>query len=120
MRRALILPALLLTLAGCSSAAEAPTAGKASAPPSDPDRAACHAVSEVNTAKQHLDPARTASAAQLAMQAQAQQIRKAAGTVQEASTAVATTAKPAEKTSLAQAWLDLSGACGTLYGPGPW
>ena len=109
-------------LTGCSSAAEAPAAGPASAPPSDPDRAACHAVSEVNTAKQHLDPARTGSAAQVAMQAQAQQIRKAAGTVQEASTAVATTPKPAEtlKTSLAQAWLDLSGACGTLYGPAPW
>jgi hypothetical protein len=115
MRKALFLPALLLILPGCGAEpAQAPTAA------ADPnaDKAACAAVTEVNTEKAHLDPARTGQAAQVAAQATQEAIRTAAGTVQEASAAVAAAApKPPEKLNLAmaQAWLDLSSVCGALY-----
>ncbi|WP_229075622.1 hypothetical protein [Actinoplanes sp. DH11] len=121
MRRMLFLPVVLLILSGCGAEpAEAPAAAPAGA---DPDRAACHAVSEVNEAKAHLDPARTGQAAQVAAQASQQAIREAAGTVRETSAAVAAAApKPAEtlNVAMAQAWLDLAGACGKVYGEAPW
>jgi hypothetical protein len=118
MRKALFLPVLMLILSGCGAEpAEAPSAADANKP--DTNQAACAAVTEVNVAKAHLDPARTGQAAQVAAQATQETIKKAAVTVQETSAAVAAAApKPEEKLNLAmaQAWLDLSSACGELYG----
>ncbi|BBH69523.1 hypothetical protein ACTI_62080 [Actinoplanes sp. OR16] len=116
MRKALFLPALLLILPGCGAEpAEAPEP----VAQTDTNKVACAAVTEVNVAKAHLDPARTGQAAQVAAQATQESIRTAAGEVRETSAAVAAAApKPEQKLNLAmaQAWLDLSSACGELYG----
>lgn len=118
MRRALFLPVLLLIFSGCSAEPAAAPVAAPESPAADVNRAACTAVDQVNADKAHLDPARTGQAAQLAGKATQESIRKAAGPVQETSAAVAAAApKPAEKLNLAmaQAWLDLSSACGALY-----
>ncbi|WP_433833067.1 hypothetical protein ACQP2E_17840 [Actinoplanes sp. CA-015351] len=118
MRKTLFLPVLLLIFSGCSAEPAAAPVAAPTASLADVNRVACTEVSEVNAEKAHLDPARTGEAAQVAAQATQDSIRTAATNVQKASGAVAAAApEPGEKLNLAmaQAWLDLSSACGALY-----
>ncbi|MEU8244354.1 hypothetical protein AB0C07_39370 [Actinoplanes missouriensis] len=119
MRRALLLPVLVLALAGCGAEPAAAPVAAGEPASADADKAACAAVNDVNAAKAHLDPARTGKAAEVAAKATQESIRTAAGTVRDTSAAVAAAApKPPEKLNLAmaQAWLNLSSACGEING----
>lgn len=123
-----VLPILAAaTLAGCGS--EPSTATPASTPaitaPTsavDTNRAACHAISEVNDASEDLNPAFTRPAAMVAMKAQYRRLADAGGQVLEATADVEAADDPRGEPNIAlsRAWLEAADSCGDLYGDGPW
>ena len=128
--RAILTATLLVTLAACSDsepeAAPSPTGAATSAAPSsttDPDRAACHAVSEGPDTPTWQDAIALAEVANLSAHANDAGIASAGDELAETVVRVQSgelEAGPEGNLALNKALLALADACGARFGDGPW